>query len=251
MTPSQMSSSVQSKSGSALPRTKPAIEPMVGAGWKIGSGLLMIFVIYGAFFIAKGASGFSAGGDSARVMFFHVPSAVLSSVCYFVGMFFAVGYLFTKRFNTLEVDAKSAISMELGFLFCLLATITGSLFAGIQWGTFWNWDPRETSIVIMLLLYAAYLVFRGAMADKPIVRARLSAVYAVVALVPAQFLIWAVPRILATNHPTTVLQNPRATSLDYKLILYSAFLAFTMVFIWLFQLRLRSYRLEAKRSTIR
>src|SRR5580700_10834601 len=153
-----------------------SIAPMSGSWWKLGGGALMIFVIYGAFCIAKGAAGFGLGGDTARVMFFHVPAAVLSSVCYFVGMFYAAQYLFASRHANLETDAKSAISMELGFLFCLLATITGSIFAGIQWGTFWNWDPRETSIVIMLLLYAAYLVLRGAMADKAVARARISAV---------------------------------------------------------------------------
>ncbi len=231
--------------------TRPSrgtVEPMQGAWWKLGSGALMIFVIYGAFFIAKGASGFGAGGDTARVMFFHVPSAVLSSVCYFVGMFYAVQYLFMKQHTNLETDAKSAISMELGFLFCLLATITGSIFAGIQWGTFWNWDPRETSIIIMLLLYAAYLVLRGAMSDKPFVRARISAVYALIALVPAQFLIWAVPRIMESNHPTKVLQNPGNTSPDYRIVLYSAFLAFTMVFIWMFQLRLRAWKVSRVQS---
>jgi heme exporter protein C len=227
------------------------IDAMRGAWWKLGSGALMMFVIYGAFFIAKGASGFGAGGDTARVMFFHVPAAVLCSVIYFVGVFYAARYLFIPRHANLETDAKSAISMELGFLFCLLATITGSIFAGIQWGTFWNWDPRETSIIIMLLLYAAYLVLRGAMSEKPTARARVSAVYALIALVPAQFLIWAVPRLMASNHPTTVLQNPRDTSPDFLIVLYPAFVAFTLVLVWMFQLRLRAWKLAANREAAR
>jgi heme exporter protein C len=221
---------------------------MVGAWWKIGAGLLMIFVIYGAFFIAKGAAGFGENGDKARAVFFHVPSAILASVCYFVGIYFALIYLFGKKSGNLEDDAKSAISMELGFLFCLLATVTGSIFAGIQWGVFWNWDPRETSIVITLLLYASYLILRGALNGQPAKRANLSAVYALVALVPEQFLIWAVPRIMDTNHPTSVLQNPSNTSIDYKIVLYTSFLAFTLLFIWLFQLKLRTYRLQTKQE---
>jgi heme exporter protein C len=218
---------------------------MQGAWWKVGSGLLMICVILAAFLVVKPVYGFREGGDTARAVFFHVPSAVLSSVCYFVGMFFAAGYLFTCRYRSLDIDARSAISMELGFLFCLLATITGSVFAGMQWGVFWNWDPRETSIVVMLLLYAAYLILRGAMAENPTARARISAVYAIVALVPAQYLVWAVPRLMRGNHPVDVLQTPSNNSLDYNVVLYMAFLAFTLLFIWLFQLRLRSYRLTA------
>ena len=219
-----------------------------GAWWKWGMGLVMCFVIYGAFFIAGGAVGFGKSGDIARIVFFHVPGAVLSSVCYFVGVYFAALYLF-KQFTprkAAEIDAKSAIAMELGFLFCTLATITGSIFAGVQWGSFWNWDPREISIVIMLLLYASYLVLRSALAGKPEQRAKLSAVYALVALVPAQYLIWAVPRLVPGNHPIDVLFERERLSFSYKLILYSSFLAFTMLYIWLSQLRFRTYKLQAR-----
>jgi heme exporter protein C len=216
--------------------------------WKIACGAIMVYVIYGAFFVAGGAKGFTVGGDGARIIFFHVPSAVLSSVMYAVSMYYALMYLVGKKAGQLDVDMKSAIAMELGALHCLLATISGSIFAGIQWGAFWNWDPRETSIVVMLLIYCAYLVLRGAMGEKPIARARISAVYALIALVPAQFLIWAVPRLLDGNHPTTTLRDPAMTSLGYKLVLYPSFIAFIMVTVWLFQLRFRAYRLTASRE---
>jgi heme exporter protein C len=218
-------------------------------------GLVMCFVIYGAFFIAGGAVGFGKTGDIARIVFFHVPGAVLASVCYFVGAYFAVLYLFKQHTPTraADIDAKSAIAMELGFLFCILATITGSIFAGMQWNSYWNWDPREISIVIMLLLYASYLVFRGALTNRPEQRAKLAAVYAIVMLVPAQYLIWAVPRIVPhTMHPKNVLFEQESLSPTYKVVLYSSFLAFTLLYIWMSQLRFRVYkvrtRLEGKRG---
>lgn len=221
--------------------------PLQGAWWKWATGVLMVYVIYGAFFIANGAIGFGQSGNPARIVFFHVPSAILSSVCYFVGTVYAILYL-TKR-PDLDTDAKSAIAMELGFLFCVLATVTGSIFAGAQWGSFWNWDPREISIVIMLLLYASYLVLRGAISGQPEKRARLAAVYAIVALVPAQFLIWVVPRIPAVQslHPTNVIANRSATSASYKAVLYPSFLAFTLLYCWLTQLRFRTYKLLTSR----
>ncbi|HLJ57045.1 MAG TPA: cytochrome c biogenesis protein CcsA [Chthonomonadaceae bacterium] len=234
--------------GRNIASSAPARVP--GAWWKYACGALMCYVIYGAFFIADGAAGFGKGGDNARAVFFHVPSAVLSSLCYFIGVVYAGMYLFSSRYNNLETDAKSSIAMELGLLFCTLATITGSIFAGIQWGVFWNWDPRETSIVIMLLLYASYVVLRLALAGRPEVRARLSAVYALVAVVPAQFLIWAVPRLLAGMHPTDTLQTSSGLSLHYKLVLYPAFLAFLLVFVWLFQLRLRAIKLVSRREAV-
>ena len=211
-------------------------------------GLVMCFVIYGAFFIAGGAVGFGKTGDIARILFFHVPSAILSSVAYFVGVYFAALYLF-KSFpprQSMEIDAKSGIAMELGFLFCILATVTGSIFAGIQWNSFWNWDPREVSIVVMLALYASYLVFRSALAGKPEKRAKLTAVFALVMLVPAQYLLWAVPRLVPGNHPTDVLLDRERLSITYKIVLYSSFLAFTLLYGWMSQLRFRAYKLRAR-----
>jgi heme exporter protein C len=232
------------------PLSRSARAPAAGAGmhggWKWATGFLMAYVTYGAFRIANGAVGFGQSGDRARIVFFHVPAAILSYVAYVVAAVYAIHYL--TRHADLETDAKSAIGMELGFLFCLLATITGSIFAGVQWGRFWNWDPRETSILVMLLLYASYLVLRGSMPGRPETRARLSAVYTLVALVPATFLIWIVPQIpaLQSLHPTGTLVRPANTSVTYKAVLYPAFLAFSMLFVWLFQLRLRLYRLVAR-----
>jgi heme exporter protein C len=223
--------------------------------WKVTLGLLMVYVIYGAFNIAHGAIGFAEKGIAARIIFFHVPCAVYSSIAYLVATWYAVKYLWllgdkNKSSAALaDTDFKSSAAMELGFLFCILATITGSIFAGVQWGSFWNWDPRETSIVIMLLLYASYLLLRTAFTTDPAKRARLSAVYAVIAVIPSIFLIWVVPRVLQTMHPTTTLSNPANTSLSYKLVLYPSFIAFTMLFIWLMQLRVSTLKLtEARRE---
>ena len=236
----------QRRSGAAA--TAVSANALQGAWWKWGMGAVMCFVIYGAFFLAGGAVGFGKTGDVARIVFFHVPSAVLSSVCYFVGVYFAALYLF-KQYpprQAAEIDAKSAVAMELGFLFCILATVTGSIFAGVQWGSFWNWDPREISIVIMLLLYASYLVLRSALAGRPEQRAKLAAVFALIALVPAQYLIWAVPRLVHTTlHPTDVLFERERLSFSYRLILYSSFLAFTLLYAWMSQLRFRAFKLRA------
>lgn len=241
--------------------------PLKGAWWKIASGLIIAYVIYGAFFIAKGVVGFGQSGNPARIVFFHVPAAILSYVCYAVATVYGILYL-TNRGNpnmqvsadtstvhlpthrNLDMDTRAGASMELGFLFCILATVTGSIFAGVQWGSFWNWDPRETSIVIMLLLYGSYLVLRTALAENPDKRARLAAVYSIVALVPATFLIWVVPRLpgLGSLHPGDTLANPDKTSWTYKGVLYPSFLGFTLLYIWLLDLRCQLQKLKERRQ---
>lgn len=239
------------------PQTSPShsadhAPPQRLAWWKWACGLLMTYVCFGAFYVAKGATGFTGGGgDTARIVFFHVPAAILSSVAYFVAAVYAFRFLMRDR--SLETDAKSAVAMELGFLFCILATVTGSLFSHAQWGSYWNWDPRQTSIVVMLLIYAAYLALRGAVAENPEKRGRLTAVYILVTIVPAVFLIWVVPRIpaLASLHPPDTLARPANTSADYKAVLYPSFLAFAMLFTWMFQLRLRQIKLIMRRERAR
>ena len=221
-----------------------------GAWWKYGTGLLMAVVIYGAFFIAKGAQGFGGVAnnamDTSRIVFFHVPVAILSFICYVVATVYAVHVL--RKPVDFDADGKSAAAMELGFLFCILTTITGSIFSRAVWGAYWNWDPSQTRIVMMLLLYASYLVLRSANSQHPERRSRLSAVYTIITLVPAFFLIWIVPRILASFHPVSVLAKPQNNSPDYNKILLLSFITFNMLFVWLFQLRCRLHTLTVKRQ---
>lgn len=222
---------------------KSAIRLQSIASWKWITGLLMAYVCYGAFFVAGEAKNFPNG--SGRIMFFHVPAAILAYVGYFVSTVYAVQFLWKRP--TPETDAKSAIGMELGFVFCIVATISGSIFANAVWGSYWNWDPRERSIVIMLLLYASYLILRGVPNSDVQKRGRLCAVYALVSIVPATFLIWVAPRIVPSLHPPDTLVKKENTSIDYKLVLYPAFLAFSMLFTWLFQLRLRAWKVGTRR----
>jgi heme exporter protein C len=234
----------------AIPRAGKAVGGLQSiAWWKWVTGLLMAYVCYGAFFIANAAQNFTRGGDDARIVFFHVPAAIMAYVGYVVATVYSVQFL-TKS-PTPETDAKAAIGMELGFVFCIIATITGSVFAGAVWGSYWNWDPRETSIVVMLLLYASYLILRGVQTGDMNKRGRLSAVYALVSIVPATFLIWVVPRVTGSLHPRDTLANPSGTSIDYKMVLYPSFIAFAMLFTWLFQLRLRAWKVGTRRQVRR
>ena len=69
-------------------------------------------------------------------------------------------------------------------------------------------------------------------------------------VIPATFLIWVVPRIpaLQSLHPPNVILDANGTSVTYKVVLYSSFVAFTLLFVWLFQLRYRVDRLMARRQ---
>ena len=94
--------------------------------------------------------------EKARNIFFHVPVAWVSVLGFLTALFYGFQFLRTNDFDN---DLKSVSAAGLGFMFCVLATVTGSIWAKFNWGSFWNWDPRETSIFILLLIYGVVLCF--------------------------------------------------------------------------------------------
>jgi heme exporter protein C len=199
---------------------------------KILLGIWMVAVIVAAFLFTPAAQGFRSP-EAARIIFFHVPNAVVASIAFVVSMVYAIKYL--KNRNLID-DAKSSVSAELGLLFTVLATITGSLFAHMQWGSWWNWDTREVAIVMLLLVYAAYFALRSA-TDGTEKRARLSAVFAIVAVAPMVFLMFVMPRIMVSLHPTDTLTKQGNLGASYRMVLFPAMIAFLGLYVWIFRIK--------------
>jgi succinate dehydrogenase / fumarate reductase flavoprotein subunit len=145
-------------------------------------------------------------------------------------------------------DDAVVATASVGTLFAVLATTTGSVWAKFNWGSFWNWDPRQTSIVVLLLIYAAFFLLRSAI-DEPRRRARLSSVYAIVAFVSVPFLMFVLPRMLTSLHPggkgdpggVGPLLSPQSDAINpTKQVLFALSLfAFTLVYSWLVNIRMR------------
>ena len=185
-------------------------------------------------------------GDTTRVLYFHIPAAWVTVVALGWSMLQSVLYLARRR---IEHDDQAAAAAELGILFCIVATVSGSMWAKAMWGSYWNWDPRETSIFFLLLIYAAYLALRAAI-DSEERRARLAAVYSCVAFVAVPFLIFVVPRIYATLHPSPIIPDPREKgSMDPRIrtVFLAMLVGFTALFFWLLSLRARFARVERRR----
>lgn len=201
-------------------------------------------VIWGAFFYAPRAAGFK--GESARIVFFHVPQAWVAVVAFCVNLVASLQYL---RRRDLMDDVRAAASARLGLLFSVLATLSGSLFAKVMWGSFWNWDPREVSIAILLLIYAAYFALRQAVAD-PERRGTLAAAYAILAFVTMPFLVFVVPRIYWSLHPDTIINVQGKIQMDSRMfqVLMGSVLGFTGLFWWLYSLETRLARLRLHRD---
>jgi heme exporter protein C len=179
-----------------------------------------------AAYVAPPAAGFSQP-EAARIIFFHVPAAISCVVFFAVGTWYAIKVLARRREAD---DVRSVAALEMGTLMCVLAAVTGSLFAWIQWGRPWHWDPRETSIVAQLMIYAAYFALRLSLAQGRR-RAVVSAGYAVFAVVTVPFLIFILPRLgmLPSLHPSETLFSTTGLDATYRTILLAALLGYLAV----------------------
>lgn len=208
-------------------------------------GVWLVLVILAAFFYAPSAAGFK--GESARIVFFHVPQAWVAVLAFCVNLVASLRYLRTR--NPID-DARAAAAARLGLVFSVLATVTGSLFANVMWNSFWNWDPREVSIVILLLIYAAYFALREAIPDDER-RGSLSAAYAVLAFVTMPFLVFVVPRIYWSLHPDTIIGATGQLKLQMESrmlqVLLGSLVGFTGLFSWLYTLEVRLARARLAR----
>ena len=168
---------------------------------KVTTGLWLAAVAAATFLWVPAHEGL---GNVGRIVIVHVPTGWLTSVAFLVSAIYSALYL---RRGRAADDANAVAAAELGLIFSVLATLTGAIFAKVVWGTFWNWDPRETAIAVLMLIYAAYFALRSSIEDVTRQR-RLSAIYALLAFVTVPFLIFVIPRITdSTLHPNCAILN--------------------------------------------
>lgn len=154
-------------------------------------------------------------GEVAKIIFFHIPAAWVAVIGFFVSAFFAAKFLKTRQKNFDELSARSA---KLGFIFVILATISGAIFSKLTWGAFWNWDPRQTTIFVLILIYGAYLTLRAAVSDEKI-RAKVSAVYSLLSVLTVPFLVFILPRMYFSLHPEPVINSAGSLDMDGKILI--------------------------------
>lgn len=207
--------------------------------------LWMALAIVGAFVYAPLAAKFI--GQSSRILFFHVPMAWASYVGFAAAGIWSLLYLFGGRRARHDRAAHAAV--ELGLAFGILATVTGSLWARIMWGSYWNWDPRQTSIILALIWNGAYLALRDSVEDAE-KRARLAAAYAALGLAVTPFFFFIVPRITFSLHPDPVINSRGHIDMESRMwqVLLASSTGFLAVFFWMHNLRTRLLALADRQA---
>ena len=191
--------------------------------------------------------------DAYRIFYFHVPAAWVAALSFIVGMFQSISYLRTKD---TDYDRKALAANKLGIVFAIIALVTGSIFAKMTWGEFWNWSEiREVSLFILLLIYGGYFSLRSALNDDD-VRASFSAVMTIIFTVAALFLIFVLPRIYPafSQHPSdTIVDNQGKMSLSpmVAIVFGLSMVTYTALYFWLYDITIRVdryiYKLKSER----
>lgn len=177
---------------------------------------------------------------SSAIMYFHVPMAMAMEIAFFGAAWQGVLWL-RKRDGT--NDAKSYAFAEVGAWLGVTATVTGALWAKLNWNAYWSWDPQQIGIVALLLTYAALFALRGAVDDED-KRRDLWAVYSIVGALSAIF--WTfIFRNLAplTSHPTGTLVKSEPL---YKFALWFNVAGYVMLMTKLALTRAKLEMLAAK-----
>lgn len=145
------------------------------------AGALLAIGLYQAFFVAPDDY---QQGQTVKIMFIHVPSAWLAMMCYGVVAFSSFGLL-VFRHPLADVSAKAAV--PIGAAFTFLALVTGSLWGKPMWGTYWVWDARLTSVLILFFMYLGLMALRSSMDDE-LLAGKLTAVLAIVGVIILPFI---------------------------------------------------------------
>jgi heme exporter protein C len=187
-------------------------------------------------------------GEAVRIMFVHVPAAWMASFVY-ASLALSSAVALIWRHPLADIAAQSAAPLGAGFT--LLCLVTGSLWGEPMWGTWWVWDARLTSVLVLFFLYLGYIALVNAF-DEPTRGARAGAILALVGIVNLPIIKFSVDWWNTLHQPASVFRigGPTiAASMLWPLLIMA--LGFTLLFVTLLLIRMRTALLAAKIRALR
>lgn len=211
--------------------------------WLIG--LCVLFFAAGLYMSFYMAPEDYQQGDTVRIMYIHVPAAWLCMMCYSVMSISSIGTLVWKH-PLADVSAKSAA--PIGAAFTFMALVTGSLWGKPMWGTYWVWDARLTSVLVLLIMYLGLMTLWRTMED-PIKAGKAAAVLTLVGALNLPVIKFSVDWWNTLHQPASVVRMDGPTihpDILWPLLVMAT--AFTLLF---FVIHLMAMRNEIMRRRVR
>jgi len=163
-----------------------------------GAGIFLIAGLLLAFWWAP--TDASSMGFSQKIFFYHAPIAETALVAFGVAFVAAIAYL---RTQDLRWDRLGYVSVRLGLLFSVLVMLTGMIWGKAAWDTWWAWEPRLTTFLLVCFLYVAYWVLRSVV-DEEQRRATYAAVFAIIAFIDVPITFFATRFLPEGLHPVVI-----------------------------------------------
>ena len=208
----------------------------------VASTVLIAAGVYAAFFVAPADY---QQGETVRIMYIHVPSAWLSMGCYSLMALSALGTLIWRH-PLADVSAKALLPIGMAFTFICL--VTGAFWGRPMWGTWWVWDARLTSVLILFLIYCGIMALWNAFED-PARAGRAVAIMTLAGAINIPIIKFSVDWWNTLHQPASVFRmggpSIHPTMLWPLLVMASGFLLLTIA------LQLNGMRTEILRRRIR
>ena len=189
-------------------------------------------------------------GPVQKIFYYHVSAAWISFMAFFVVFISGVVYLITRN---KKWDLIGASSAEIGVLFRTIVLITGPIWARPVWNTWWTWDARLTTTLILWFIYLAYLMIRAAINEEE-KKERIAAVFGIIGFIDVP-IVWFSIRWWRTIHPVVLDSTGFALSPKMTLTLLISVISFTLLYILLlrnlFSLKKARGELEELKETLR
>jgi heme exporter protein C len=212
------------------------------------AGITVVLMIAGLYLSLFASPADYQQGDTVRIMYIHVPSAWMSLFIY-TNMAVAAAVGLVWKHPLADLFTKAAAPIGAGFT--ALCLITGSLWGEPMWGTWWVWDARLTSVLILFFLYLGYMALVNAF-DDPTRGAKAGAILVLVGVVNVPIIKFSVDWWNTLHQPASVVRMG-GPSIDPSMLwpLLMMGLAFTAYFVTVVLLRVRSEIAARKIQTLR
>jgi len=163
-------------------------------------------------------------GENVRIFFQHVAPALVAYGLFGGTLLCGMMYLWK---GDLKYDILGAVSIKLGLLFTTITLLSGMMWANAAWNSPWNWDPRETTTLILWVAYACILAYRSSVSDRE-ARAQFGSIFGIVAF-PMVILSYLSIRIWNTLHPIVIEASGLQMEVEHMMTLFVAMIAVTLI----------------------
>ncbi|EJF76159.1 heme exporter protein CcmC [Bartonella birtlesii LL-WM9] len=200
------------------------------------TGMILCLLILGFILIMHSPDDYQQG-ITVKIMYIHVPFAWLSTFCYIIISVAALGSLI-RRYHLADVALKCGA--PIGATFTALALVTGALWGRPTWGTWWVWDARLTSVLILFFIYLAIIMLARAFHNQA-KAARATAILTLVGLINIPIIKFSV-NWWNTLHQSASLLRLGGPTIERAMLwpLITMIFCFSFMFIWLYLMAMRN-----------